>query len=139
MNAQPSIPQQPGNSEATRTALHARAGQSSDEFRKTLLTLSGGAVGVFFVTLTGKGPVELTSFERLLLLGALVAFALAIGFALLAFEYAGRTFHDKAEHYAAYTGANHEKMLYYHNALLCFFAIGVIISGLYLCILIATK
>lgn len=127
------------DAETTRAVFYARAGQSSDEFRKTLLTLSVGAVGVFFVTLTGEKAPELTNIGKGTLVIALAAFALAIFFSLLTWNYAGKDFDDKARCGADYKGANHKIKWLSHIALLFLFFVGVGVSAAYLFCRITTR
>ena len=117
-------------------AFHVRAGQSADEFRKTLITLSVGAVGFNFAMLTGdKAPASaLSGRAKIAVVVALLAFALAIACGLAAWYYAGRDFHDKAEKGANEKGRNHTLKNGCDIFLLWFFVWGVLFSYIYFAI-----
>jgi hypothetical protein len=44
--------------------LHDRAAQSASEKRKVILSVSSGAVGIFFLALTGRVDPAFTPFQR---------------------------------------------------------------------------
>jgi len=58
--------------------LHDRARTAAEELHKLLLTLSTGAVGVFFIALTTKIEPSLTELQKACMLGALVLMGVAV-------------------------------------------------------------
>ncbi len=119
-------------SQKQREVFHSRAAKSGDEFRKLVISLTIGAFGVFFVTLTGENASTLSQDERVALLAALLALAIATLSGLLAWYYAGRDFHDKADHGAEFQGRNHDAKKWLDLAMTLFFCIGVMASLVYL-------
>src|SRR5258708_39256833 len=65
--------------------LHDRAAESAKETRQAVLTLSSGALAVFFLALTTNKAVEpaLKPFERWVILLSLICIAVAVVFFLL--------------------------------------------------------
>jgi hypothetical protein len=124
--------------------FYSRAAKAGDEFRKNTLSFSVGALGVFFISLTGEEAPNLSGAERIVLLFALVAFALATLSGLLAWLFAGRYFHDRAQAATStadpqrtQAGTNTKDPFHFHKsffdiALVSLFGVGVIASAVYL-------
>ena len=112
--------------------FHARAGKAGDEFRKNTLAFSVGALGAFFISLTGGEASELSGAERSALLWALIAFAMATLSGLLAWFFAGRYFNKRAECGKDAAGTLHFFKNLFDVLLVFLFGVGVIASALYL-------
>jgi hypothetical protein len=119
---------------STRAALHARAGQSQDELRKLLTSMSIGGLGVFFVILTNERSAQLSSYQRCALLAAIVLMASSIFSGVVAWKCAGWDFYAKAQpgHGPSYKGWAHYTKTTFDYGLLLFFFLGVLASAAYL-------
>jgi hypothetical protein len=127
-------------------AFSMRAGNAGDEFRKNTLAFSVGALAAFFISLTGEKASNLSDAEQLMLLVALVAFALATVSGLLAWLFAGRYFYEVAKEMRSLreqgmpvlsspkglAPTSHILMYVFQIPLVVLFGIGVIVSAVYL-------
>jgi hypothetical protein len=111
-------------------AFFTRAGNAGDEFRKSTITFSVGALATFFLSLTGEKAPDLSDAQRLMLLVAQGAFALATSCGLLAWFFAGRYFHAQAKHDPAPT--LHTLKNGFDGFLAGLFLIGMFVSAVYL-------
>jgi hypothetical protein len=116
----------------TKAAFYMRAGQSQDELRKLLTSLSVGGLGVFLVILTNERSALLSSTQRYALLWAIGLMALATVFGLIAWKSAGRDFYDKAERGPDHQGRAHKTKTFCDNGLVVVFFIGAVASAFYL-------